>query len=144
MTYNKQLEVIYNWYCFNLTKLYTAWEDFLGQKYYSQLKQNPNLEIPKREIFFLNMFCATISVAEDEGEDSLYNYTCLDTLMAFMQIEAQTYIKKCKNLKNEQRGDMIFPNLLKMYFQKRQKMGWKKFEKHYLTQWNQLNKPMNE
>ena len=144
MTYIEQLETIYNWYWGNVTKLYSAWENFLEEKYYSQLKDNPNLNLPKREIFFYNMFIATILNAEDEGEDNINNYTCLSTLMAYLQIEGQPYIKKCKNLKTEQKGDMVFPKLLKMYFQKRKKMGWKKFEKYYLTKWIELGRPVDE
>jgi hypothetical protein len=145
MTYNKQLETIYNWYWGNVTKLYSAWEDFLDEKYYSQLKDNPNLKPPRREIFFFRMFIATV-LNEDEinGNNDIENYTCYSTLMAFLQIEGQPYIKKCKNLKSEQRGDEIFPKLLRRYFQKREKIGWKKFEKQYLTKWNELGRPIYE
>jgi hypothetical protein len=137
MTYNKQLETIYNWYWGNVTGLYSAWEEFLEIEYYSK----SNVKTPKKEIFFYKMFVTTIL---NEEEENLKNYTCLPTLLAFLQVEGQSYIKKCKNLKSEQRDDTIFPKLLKIYFQKRQKIGWKKFEKDYITKWQDLGSSFDE
>ena len=124
MTHNKQLEHLYNFYWANINLLYTHWEEYLFDQYH--FKPIDQREEPNRDLFFIEIFYC---VAENEKQEHLY--TCLDNLKLFILLEKDTYVNRCKNLKHPPRPDQIFPCLLRLYIKRRDKIGWKNFDKKY-------------
>lgn len=122
MTYEKQLEQIYDWYWFYNTKLYTAWEDFLDEKYYGKNWEHD--EPPRIELFILEMFETSL---KQEKEEIQKQYTCFPLLWCFVKTQGLSYKKKIKNLKNPIEHTQIFPSLLRHFYRTRKKMGHQKF-----------------
>jgi hypothetical protein len=124
MTHDKQLERLYNFYWSNITKLYTYWEEYLFDQYYSKpIEERGEVN---RDLFFIETFSC---IVEYEGEKD--QYTCLENLKVFILWEKDAYVNRCKNLKHPPRPDQIFPCLLRLYIRRREKMGWRKFDKKY-------------
>jgi len=134
MTYDKQCGMIYDWYWNHITLLYTHWEHFLNDKYYSEKEKWKTL--PRKEMFFITMFN---EILDDEDSDyKRKDFPCLTTLLPFMDFESFRYKKRCDNLIRKPKNDEVFPNLLRLYFNKRRKMGHKKFEKYVYDTWEKF------
>lgn len=136
MTYDKQCGMIYDWYWGNINALYYYWELFLFDEYYP--KKEKWKRLPRKEMFFLSLFS---NVLEDEDSDfKEKDFTCVRTLFPFMQFESLRYKKRCENLIHKPKNDEVFPNLLRLYFLKRKKMGHKKFENYVYKTWDKFHK----
>lgn len=131
MTYNQQCEMIYDWYWGNVTSLYTYWEEFLFEEYYP--KKESWKKLPRKEMFFIELFD---SILDDSDSDfKRKDFTCFETLKLFIHFEGIRYMKRCQNLIHKPNNDEVFPNLLRLFFLKRKKMGYKKFEKYVCETW---------